>query len=83
VGLDVNDTEPGAADRMVDRYNVTYPSIIDDGAKLLARIPGVPPEAIPSTVVIDRQGRIAARVIGEVKPGMLGPLLGELAAESR
>jgi len=83
VGLDVNDTEPGAADRMVDRYNVTYPSIIDDGAKLLARIPGVPPEAIPSTVVIDRQGRIAARVIGEVKPGMLGPLLDELAAESR
>ena len=83
VGLDVNDTESGAAARMVDRFDVPYPSIVDDGAKLLARIPVVPPEAIPSTVVIDRQGRIAARVIGEVKPGMLGPLLDELATESR
>ena len=82
VGLDVNDTEPGAADQMVARFDVSYPSIVDDGAKLLARIPGVPPEAIPSTVVIDRQGRVAARVIGEVKPGMLAPLLAELSAES-
>ena len=82
VGLDVNDTEPGAAARMVDRFGVSYPSIVDDGAKLLARIPGVPPEAIPSTVVIDKKGRVAARVIGEVKPGMLAPLLAELSAES-
>ena len=80
VGLDVNDTANGAAAR-VKEFGIPYPSIVDDGAKKLARIPGVPPGAIPSTVVLDRHGRIAARVIGAVKPGMLDPVLAELTAE--
>jgi len=81
VGLDVKDT-PNAARAMAQRLSVSYPSIEDPEGSLLAQIPGVPPEAIPSTVVLDRQGRVAARVIGTVKPGMLEPVLAELIAES-
>ena len=81
VGLDVSDTA-SAAQAMVQRLGVTYPSIQDPEGSLLAQIPGVPPEAVPSTVVLDRQGRVAARVIGTVKPGMLEPVLAELIAES-
>lgn len=80
VGLNVNDTV-SSAQAMVQRYGVTWPSVVDNGARLLATIPGVPPGAVPSTVVIDKQGRIAARVIGRVKPGMLAPVLAELTAE--
>ena len=80
VGLDVNDTLD-AANAMVKKFAIPYPSIIDKGARLLVHVPGVPPEAIPSTVVLDRQGRVAARVIGTVKPGMLEPVIAELQAE--
>ena len=41
----------------------------------------LPPAAIPSTIVIDRQGRVAGRAIGEVDRsrllGMIEPILAE------
>lgn len=81
VGLDVNDDDDDAR-AMAGRYGIEYSSISDRGSILLGTIPGVPPGAIPSTVVIDRTGRIAARVIGTVKQGMLEPVLADLVAES-
>jgi thiol-disulfide isomerase/thioredoxin len=47
-------------------YGVTYPSLVDTGALLLALRGAVPPDAIPSTLVLDAQGRIAARISGAV-----------------
>ena len=81
VGLDVNDKGEEAI-AMAARYGVKYDSIVDRDGRLLATVPGVPPGAIPSTVVIDKQGRIAARVIGSVKPSMLEPVLQRLSAQS-
>jgi len=80
VGLDVKD-QPDEANAMTSTYEIPYPSIVDRGASILLTIPTVPPEAVPSTVVIDTQGRVAARVIGTVKPGMLEPVLAAIAAE--
>ena len=80
VGLDVKD-QPDEANAMISTYEIPYPSIVDRGASILLTIPTVPPEAVPSTVVIDRQGRVAARVIGTVKAGMLEPVLAAIAAE--
>jgi len=80
VGLDVNDKQAPAEAR-VKEFNIPYPSMIDDGAHLLAQIPGVPPYAIPSTIVVDKHGLIAARIIGTVKAGQLEPILSELSAE--
>lgn len=79
LGLNVLDDPIGAAGLIASS---PYPSIFDRDGALMATVPGVPPRSIPSTVVIDRQGRLAARIIGPVQPGQLEPLLAELAAEA-
>ncbi|MFM8239874.1 MAG: TlpA family protein disulfide reductase, partial [Actinomycetota bacterium] len=79
LGLNVLDDPIGAAGLLASS---PYPSIFDRDGALLATVPGVPPRSIPSTVVIDRQGRLAARIIGPVQPGQLEPLLAEIAAEA-
>jgi thiol-disulfide isomerase/thioredoxin len=61
----------------------TYRSIDDRDGAVLATIPGVPPRSLPSTVILDRQGRLAVRVIGPVKPGQLEETLTTLLAEGR
>ena len=46
-------------------FGITYPSLVDETGELqLAFRDSLPPNAIPSTLVIDRDGRIAARVVG-------------------
>jgi len=59
----------------------TYRSIDDRDGAILATIPGVPPRSLPSTVILDRQGRIAVRIIGPVQPGQLESALDSLVAE--
>lgn len=67
VGINVRDFDPAPAEAFVRAFEVNYPSIHDpDGRTLLAFSGTLPPSAIPSTLVIDPQGRIAARVLGEV-----------------
>lgn len=45
-----------------------YPSLFDQPGKVALAFHGmVSPAAIPSTLVVDRQGRVAARALGEVK----------------
>ena len=71
VGLNVND-DPQA------RSPYPYPSIVDRNGSLLATIPGVPPSALPSTVILDSQGRVAVRVIGALQAGQLEQLLSQV-----
>lgn len=82
VGINVRDTE-AAAVAFVDRYAITYPNVIDDNGSLqLAFRDTLPPQAIPSTVFIDRQGRVAARVLGEIDDVRLNGILDTLMQES-
>lgn len=74
VGINVND-RPEAAREFADEMSVPYPSIMDPKTELLPRIPGVPPKALPSTVILDKEGRIAARVVGPVTEPMIPDLL--------
>jgi len=81
VGLNTRDSQ-AAADAFVDRFGLTYPSVVDtDGSRQLLFHETLPPAAIPSTLVIDRQGRVAGRAIGEVDRsrllGMIEPVLAE------
>jgi peroxiredoxin len=81
VGLNTRDSQ-AAADAFVDRFGLTYPSVVDtDGSLQLLFHETLPPAAIPSTLVIDRQGRVAGRAIGEVDRsrllGMIEPVLAE------
>jgi peroxiredoxin len=66
VGLDTRDTE-AAALAFIDRYDVSYPNVIDtDGRLQLLFSDTLPPQAIPSTLVVDREGRVAGRILGRV-----------------
>ncbi|MDH6532195.1 thiol-disulfide isomerase/thioredoxin [Aurantimicrobium minutum] len=67
-----------------ERFGVTYPSIIDqDGQAQLSFASQVPPNAVPTTLVLDAQGRVAARILGQLKdPSILTTLITDVAAES-
>ena len=59
---------------------VTYPNFIDDSL-LLGFRNTLPANAIPTTVVIDKQGRVAARISGPITVGGLSDLIERLNAE--
>lgn len=64
VGVDIRD-EPDSALAFMQQFNVGYPSISDPGDEIALDFRStVPPADIPTTLVIDRDGRIAARIFG-------------------
>lgn len=77
VGLNVSD-EPAAAQQFMDEQDVNFASVADPDGTILATIPGVPPKALPSTVILDREGRIAARIIGPADPEGLAREVGRV-----
>lgn len=67
LGINTRDNSAETALAFEKARNVPYPSIFDPGGKnLLAFYGTLSPNAIPSTVVIDAQGRVAASIIGEL-----------------
>ena len=63
-----------AARAFVERFGIQYPSLVDDA--ILLKFHGqLTPNAIPTTLIIDTQGRIAARVSGEVTYSALEDLI--------
>ena len=81
VGINTRDND--AAARAFERnYGITYPSLRDPDGKLLLRFNGrIPLSAVPSSVILDRDGRIAARIIGRTTYTTLSELVKDLAAE--
>lgn len=73
VGIAKEDTaDPSAAIAFQRSYEITFPSLMDpDGKALLALRGTVSPNAVPSTLVIDPEGRVAARISGPVNRAML------------
>ena len=81
VGIDTRDSD-AAATAFLDNIGLTYPNVVDpDGVLLLAFKGDLNPNAIPSTLVLDRQGRVAARIVGEVTEGTLRGVIEPLVAE--
>src|SRR5690606_41829711 len=71
------------AEALERRLRITYPAIDDaDGAALAALEGIVPTSATPTTVLLDRKGRVAVRVVGMVDPGVVRPLVDALLAEA-
>ncbi|WP_131739193.1 TlpA family protein disulfide reductase [Actinomadura roseirufa] len=63
------------------RFKVGYPSLFDADGRVTLAFREVPPSAVPSTLVLDRQGRIAARIIGATTYSKLNPLVTKTLAE--
>jgi len=78
VGVNTRD-DPAAALAFLANIGSVYPNVDDsDGHVALAFHGTLPPDAIPSTIVIDRQGRIAARIVGPTTQLRLQVLLAPL-----
>ena len=78
LGLNVNDDLESAREFSQE---IPYQSIADPEGRLLALIPGIPPSGLPSTLIVDRSGQIAVRVIGPITEEVLTALITEVAAE--
>ena len=80
LGVDVLDQLDNARG-LVATQNLSYPSIFDPGSKLALGF-AVQPSAVPVTIILDRQGRIAAIARGAVVQSELEPVVADLAAEA-
>nr|WP_310020070.1 TlpA disulfide reductase family protein [Microbacterium resistens] len=67
-----------------EKYGVTYPSLIDvnTGEAKLAFAEATTIQATPTTLVLDKQGRVAARIIGQLEEAsILSTLIKDALAE--
>lgn len=65
LGINSRDNDVAQAEAYVRRFDVPYPSLYQpDGAALLAFDLSL--NSIPTTVVLDREGRVAARILGRL-----------------
>ena len=80
VGLNTRDGQ-AAAKAFADRFDTGYPSIRDEFGELTLAFGNLGPAATPTTFVLDREGRIAARVLGVVTQAQLTGYLDAVLAE--
>ncbi|MCX4691721.1 TlpA disulfide reductase family protein [Streptomyces sp. NBC_01408] len=83
VGINTRDNSKQNATAFEENYGITYPSLYDPDGKLMLRFPkgALNPQAIPSTIVLDKEGKIAARVLAPVNAEQLRSMIDPLLAE--
>ncbi|MYR62283.1 redoxin domain-containing protein, partial [Streptomyces sp. SID625] len=83
VGINTRDTSTQPAQQFEKSYAVPYPSLYDPTGKLMLRFRKgtLNPQAIPSTLVIDRDGNIAARALQALSEEKLRKMLAPVLAE--
>ncbi len=80
VGITTRDNDPAQARAFVRAFGIDYPSIYDpDGKTLLAFAGDLPPSAIPSTMILDKDGRLAVRVLGDISRATLVAMITDVA----
>jgi thiol-disulfide isomerase/thioredoxin len=82
VGIDTKDTNTRSDILDWLKLNkVSYPNVYDPLAKTSIELGRVPVLGLPATIVIDKEGRVAAVYDGNVAAGDLDPALNSLLAE--
>ncbi|MFK5647606.1 TlpA family protein disulfide reductase [Ornithinimicrobium sp. LYQ121] len=76
IGVNVRDSVPSAL-AFQEAKGVSYPSLVDDGGRTLAQLQGLA-VARPTTMLLDGQGRLAARVNGQVDAATLRGLIDDV-----
>ncbi|MCZ7421468.1 MULTISPECIES: TlpA disulfide reductase family protein [unclassified Micromonospora] len=79
LGINVQDSRDKAI--AFEEGRVSYPSIFDPGSRLALDM-DIPPNTIPATVVLDREGRIATVIRAAVRQDGLQPIVERIAAET-
>ncbi|MFJ2821334.1 TlpA disulfide reductase family protein [Streptomyces toxytricini] len=84
LGINTRDRDREAARSFVLAHGLGFPSLHDpDGALLLRFPPSVlNPQTVPSTLVVDRKGRVAAAIGGSVTEEQLRPVVARVAGEA-
>ncbi|MFD4912997.1 TlpA disulfide reductase family protein [Streptomyces virginiae] len=84
LGINTRDPDRAAARSFVRAHGLDFPSLHDPTGELLLRFPPalLNPQAIPSTLVIDRRGRVAVSIGGAVTEDELGPLIARVLEET-
>lgn len=84
VGVNVRD-RAGTAQAFMDEFEVSYPTILDvETRDVVSAFAGqVPPTAVPTTLVLDADGRVAVRIAGRI-PGTttVADLIDDVLAEA-
>jgi thiol-disulfide isomerase/thioredoxin len=83
VGINTRDTSTTPAVAFEKEYGVTYPSLYDPTGKLMLRFKKgtLNPQLIPSTLIIDRDGKVAARALQALSEDKLRQMLAPVLSE--
>ncbi|MET8750270.1 TlpA disulfide reductase family protein [Streptomyces sp. NPDC004667] len=83
LGINTRDRDRDAARSFVRAHGLDFPSLHDPAGALLLRFPPevLNPQTIPSTLIVDREGRVAVAIGGAVSAARLKPLIDRVAAE--
>lgn len=82
VGVNGTDDQ-GAAEAFQTKFSIPYPSIADTSGSAIAALQGtVPVNAVPTTVFLDKQGDVAARILGLADPSTVTSILDGLVGEA-
>ena len=81
LGLDVKETSQQFATAFIQRFGIAYPSLYDPRGEVALAFRGYPANAIPSTIVLDRDGRVAAVYTGTVAKDDLHTVIQQILGE--
>lgn len=81
LGINVRDNAQDKAQDFVIDNNVSYPSIYDPPMRTLAALGGIPTSVVPTTIVLDKQHRVAAVFLRELLTEDLQPVVERIAGE--
>lgn len=80
MGIDIRESRTNGA-AFVHSHGVTYPSLSDEGGQAVLALQGAAPSP-PTTLILDPQGRIAARVEGQASTDTVTGLVHDVLGES-
>ncbi|MEV7420517.1 TlpA disulfide reductase family protein [Streptomyces sp. NPDC089919] len=83
VGINTRDFSKQPAKEFEENFGITYPSLYDPNGRLMLRFPKgtLNPQSIPSTLVLDKDGKIAARSLLAVNESKLRKMIEPVLAE--
>ncbi len=81
VGINVKEPSEQFALAFIDRFDISFPSLYDPRGEVALAFRDYPANAVPSTIMLDTEGRVAAVYTGEVAQEDLRRVLDQLLEE--
>jgi peroxiredoxin len=78
LGIDVRDDIRSQPEDFMKDRKLTYPSIYDKSARILLGLKGYPRNTVPSTIILDRDHKVAAVYLLPILAGDLQPTIKQL-----